>query len=107
MQSLRIGEEELYLPYPEHIKEFNPMWKIIKRMTPLEDFLAKAYVALKEDLAIYYRYERRIDSSIRKNIYDRLWSVSVMNFSLELIAKLRRVVSMAADHTIFLVSKKN
>ncbi|CAF1340255.1 unnamed protein product [Rotaria sordida] len=64
VRSLR--EKDTYLPFPDHLKQFNPTWNIINKMTPLQDFLLKAYIALEEDLAKYYKFKGRANSEIRK-----------------------------------------
>ncbi|CAF3591128.1 unnamed protein product [Rotaria socialis] len=64
VQSLR--EKDTYLPFPDHLKQFNPTWNIINKMTPLQDFLLKAYIALEEELAQYYKFNGRADMETRK-----------------------------------------
>ena len=64
VRSLR--EEDTYLPFPDHLKQFNPTWNIINKMTPLQDFLFRAYIALEEDLAKLYKFKGRADVEIRK-----------------------------------------
>jgi hypothetical protein len=59
-------EKETYTPFPEHLRRFNPTWKIINQMTSLQDFLLKAYIALEEDLTRYYKIDGRADTAIRK-----------------------------------------
>ena len=61
-----LDDENIYLPFPEHLKKFNPTWNIINKMTPLQDFLFKAYIALEEDLAKHYDFSGRADIEIRK-----------------------------------------
>ncbi|CAF1384832.1 unnamed protein product [Rotaria sp. Silwood1] len=63
---LSLRETDTYLPFPDHLKQFNPTWNIINKMTPLQDFLLKAYIALEEDLAKYYKFKGRADMKIRK-----------------------------------------
>jgi hypothetical protein len=55
-----------YLPFTTHIERINPTWKIINKMSLLQDFLLAAYIALEEDLAEYYRFKGRADTAIRK-----------------------------------------
>lgn len=61
-----LTDEDIYIPFTEHIERFNPTWKIINKMTPLQDFQLKAYIALEEDLAELFRFTGRADIDIRK-----------------------------------------
>jgi hypothetical protein len=61
-----LTEEDTYISFPEHLRRFNPTWKIINHMTSLQDFLLQAFIALEEDLARCYKIDGRADIAIRK-----------------------------------------
>ena len=66
VNSLKKEKKDTPIPFPEHLEQFNPTWKILNRWTSLQDFQLKAYIALEEELAKLYKFKGRADIATRK-----------------------------------------